>query len=154
MTYLVPVQKLVFIICLSSVMSVSCESRKQTDTADIMTVTPEPECYLYVRERDSIELSIEENTDNVKGHLSFRFFEKDKSTGTIEGEMRGDTLFVNYTFTAEGMLSSREVAFLKKDDRFFLGSGEIPNSGSSDVVKDRETIEFSDRIALKRVDCK
>jgi hypothetical protein len=68
--------------------------------------------------------------------------------------MKGDTLFANYTFTSEGMLSYREVAFLKKENSFLLGSGEIMNTGNRDVFRNREEIEFSDRVLLKNVACK
>lgn len=68
--------------------------------------------------------------------------------------MKGDTLFANYTFASEGVLSYREVAFLKKEDSFLMGSGAIMTAGNREVFKSRREIEFSDRVILRNADCK
>jgi hypothetical protein len=112
-----------------------------------------PDCYRFVQGRDTIDLSIIETGGKVKGRLAFRFFEKDKSTGTLDGVMKGDTLFANYAFTSEGMLSNREVAFKKVGDGFSMGSGEILNNGNSDVITDPNALVFSETVVLKNVDC-
>lgn len=132
----------------------ACNKRDQTQAEQINEPEADSTCYLFVQARDSIKLSLLQQNGKIKGRLHFMFYEKDKSHGTIEGEMKGDTLFANYSFTSEGMLSYREVAFLKRDDSFILGSGEIENSGNTDVFKDHAAIEFSDGVILKNTDCK
>jgi hypothetical protein len=131
----------------------SCKMRDETQAVQINETEADSACYVYVQGRDSIKLSLRQRQGKIRGDLQFGFYEKDKSYGTIEGEMKGDTLFANYSFTSEGTLSSREVALLKRDDSFILGSGDIANSGNTDVFKDRETIEFGDGVILKNTDC-
>jgi hypothetical protein len=85
--------------------------------------------------------------------LPIFFYEKDKSMGTVEWEMRGDTLFAEYRFFSEGTFSIRELAFLKKDSAFLMGTGEILNEGNRDVFKKPHAISFSNGVALNRVGC-
>lgn len=111
------------------------------------------QCYRFVQGRDTINLSIIETDGKVKGRLAYRFYEKDKSSGTLEGVMKGDTLFANYAFTSEGTLSNREVAFRRVGSDFRMGSGAILNSGNTDVLTDPSAVEFSETIILRNVEC-
>ena len=112
-----------------------------------------PECFLFVQGLDSIKLSMTRENGGVQGKLAYLFYEKDKSMGTIEGRMRGDTLFVKYSFTAEGMFSTRELALLQKEDRLLMGTGEIENRGNSDVFQNPAEIEFSESVVLEKISC-
>ncbi len=136
------------------VIGVACTTGGGTNEGETTEPDINPDCYLFTQARDTIELSIVPNDTTVTGRLEFRFFEKDKSYGSIEGEMRGDTLFANYTFTSEGLLSHRQVAFLRKGNTFVLGSGEIANAGNTDVFKNKSAIEFDGAVVLKKSDCK
>jgi len=131
----------------------ACNRRDEKQAGGINETTGDSTCYLFVQGRDSIKLSVLRVNGRVKGGLQFKFYEKDKSYGTIDGEMKGDTLLADYSFTSEGMLSHREVAFLERDGSFILGSGEIENSGTTDVFKDHAAIEFSDGVILRNTDC-
>ena len=42
------------------------------------------------------------------------FYDKDKSTGTLEGELKGDTMYEDEALSSEEIWSVREVVFLKK----------------------------------------
>jgi hypothetical protein len=146
-----PVLSLIVLVLASGAFS-GCNSGNQPPGSG-SALEADQECYQFVQGRDTINLTIVETDGKVKGRLAFRFFEKDKSSGTLEGVMRGDTLFANYAFTSEGTLSNREVAFRKVGSEFRMGSGEILNSGSTDVLRDPATLEFSETVVLKNMDC-
>lgn len=129
-----------------------CNVPRQDDAAATSNL-PNPDCYLFVQNRDTIMLALESVEGKVRGKLAFRFFEKDQSHGTLDGEMRGDTLLATYAFTSEGLMSHREVAFLRREDSFVMGSGEILNRGNRDVFKSPELIAFDNDVVLKRVNC-
>jgi hypothetical protein len=130
-----------------------CNSGEKKPVGDVREAEAGPECFLFVQGRDSIKLSMTQENGGVHGKLAYLFYEKDKSMGTIEGDMRGDTLFVNYSFTSEGMFSTRELAFLQKEDRLLMGTGEIENRGNSDVFQNPAEIEFSESVVLKKISC-
>lgn len=73
-------------------------------------------CYQGIMKSDTINLSMQIDSNQlVKGELAYLFFEKDRSKGTFEGQMFGDTLKGVYTFASEGKESKREIVFLKKE---------------------------------------
>jgi hypothetical protein len=133
--------------------TLGCNPREGNDRSHPSEIIDHTGCYLFVEGRDSIQMAIRQNGDSVDGTLEFAFYEKDKSRGVMKGRMKGDTLLANYEFTSEGVLSFRDVAFLKRGHAFVLGSGEIVNRGNRDVFKNPSTIEFSDKVVLKNVSC-
>jgi hypothetical protein len=90
----------------------------------------------------------------VSGDLLYHYFEKDRNSGTINGEVKGDTIFVTYTFISEGIESKREVVFLKKGDELIEGYAAInPATGEPDL-SDHSAIKFDEKFVLKKSDCK
>lgn len=111
-------------------------------------------CYLFTQNRDSIKLSIRDSGGAITGALQFLFYEKDKSRGTIRGEMKGDTLVADYTFMSEGVQSSREIIFLKRGAVFLLGAGEEEDRGNGEVIQHAQSIRFDTGISLESIpDC-
>ncbi|AWA30711.1 hypothetical protein HYN48_11780 [Flavobacterium magnum] len=139
----------------------SCKKENKIPEADITpSSVPEvaaaaTECYRAVLKQDTIMLTVDVKGNEVpSGKLTYNFFEKDKSDGTISGKMHGDTLFANYIFTAEGQTSQREVAFLKKGDAFIEGYGDITDDGKGNVTfKDKRTLRFDGNTVLQPVAC-
>ena len=78
----------------------------------------------------------------------------DKNAGTIAGEMRGDTLIANYTFTSQGKQSVREVVFLKKGNKFLEGVGEVTLDGPKTLFADRSKLTFGESVVFSKVACK
>src|SRR5690606_14673635 len=111
-------------------------------------------CYVFVKENDSVSLSFEVEKNIVIGNLTYNFYEKDDNSGTIEGEMHGDTLFANYTFESEGTTSEREVAFLRKGDAMVEGFGEITKEAGKTVFKNRKRLYFESNLVLEQMACK
>lgn len=142
---------LMLLAVLCSVIS-GCNAPRQDDATET-SKAGNPDCYLFVQDKDSILLALESVEGKIRGKLAFRFFEKDHSHGVLDGEMRGDTLLATYAFTSEGLMSHREVAFLRMEDSFVMGSGEILNRGNRDVFKSPQSIAYDSKVVLKRVNC-
>jgi len=56
---------------------------------------------------DTIRLNLTQQGTDVSGPLAYLLTEKDSNTGTLSGQMRGDTLIADYTFQSEGEESVR-----------------------------------------------
>ena len=110
-------------------------------------------CYGQSKKRNTILLHIIQEGKVVSGDLIYKLPEKDKNSGIIKGEMHGDTLFANYEFMSEGVISDREVAFLKTHDGMVEGYGEMKDENGKMVFKDRSSLNFSGTV-LKRMSCK
>lgn len=110
-------------------------------------------CYRYAREGDTITLNISTVGNRVSGDLVYDWAEKDRNSGKVSGETRGDTLFMDYIFMSEGMESVREEVFLKKDGRLIIGYGEAEEKDGKWAYTDHARLKF-DTIRLSPVDCK
>jgi hypothetical protein len=149
--------KFAITIFLAVILTAGCQRKPEAATVT-ETVVEEPvsmtsgECYLVVIGKDSIIMQIDVENNSVTGHLHYRFQEKDKSGGTLFGNLRGDTLIADYKFMSEGMESEREVAFLKSGEGFVEGYGDIEEQGSRMVFKDIRTLKF-DGQQMQRADC-
>ena len=118
-----------------------------------VTVDKNVTCYAYINNKDSILLHLEFQGNHLSGDLVYNLFEKDKNTGTIEGEMKGDTMCASYTFLSEGVNSIREVAFLKKGNTLSEGFGDAEQKDNKMVFKDRNALNFNQNIVLKESPC-
>jgi hypothetical protein len=79
-------------------MATACDPPEKKPAGSARLPEVVTECFLYVHGRDSIKLSVVSENGEVHGQLAYLFYEKDKSMGTVEGEMRGDTLFCRIPF--------------------------------------------------------
>ena len=116
--------------------------------------TPAVGCYAYYSGKDTVFLQVRITGNKISGNLMYHYFEKDKNDGTLQGEMKGDTLFALYTFRSEGVESSRAIAFLKKDESFIEGYGKVDAATGAPDFSDKAAIRFDDKLPLKRTDCK
>ena len=111
-------------------------------------------CYSYVNNKDSVTMNIDINDNTVTGELEYRLYEKDSNTGTIQGIIKGDTLFAEYSFISEGISSVREVAFLKKGNNWVEGFGDVEENNGKMIFKDISALQFNSNIVLAEVPCK
>lgn len=140
-----------------------CQSRtaNQTEAANRDTnsaVTSAPaavagQCYAYVSARDTIRLKLVPSGDSLTGELVYKLAEKDQNTGTLRGQMRGDTLLAQYTFQSEGTESVREVAFLKQGNTLLEGFGPVAEQQGRLVFSDRSRLTFTSTLPLTSTDC-
>lgn len=117
------------------------------------TSIPTRQCYLYDENGDTITLEMEQTDTRISGSLAYLWAEKDQNTGSISGEIKGDTIFADYTFTSEGKESVREVVFLKKDDQLLEGYAPITERNGKTVFES-ENFDFEKSPVLGRTDCK
>ncbi len=124
-----------------------------TDSTQAQTPAPVDGCYAFTASKDTIWLRIQPQAQAVTGTLNYHFFEKDSNNGTIQGVMQGDTLFADYTFASEGVTSVREVAFMKKDNGFVEGYGEMEEKDGKMLFKNRSALNFDSQTKLSPVAC-
>ena len=124
------------------------------ETKTPVTITEPATCYALDNGKDKVAMQIAIINNEVTGDLIYRYFGKDKNTGTIKGEMHGDTLLATYTFMSEGKESKRDVAFLKKGDEIVEGYGNVDPATGEPNLADRSAIKFDNTFILKKTDCK
>ena len=140
---------------------ISCKKEKEpeivpTEEEKEVAVIPVQECYEGILKNDTISMAITVADDqSVTGKLNYKFFEKDKNEGTLTGQMKGDTLFGDYTFMSEGMTSVREVVFLKKGKLFTEGYGDVVDDNKGKITfKDKKKLFFDSKVVLVETECK
>ncbi|KVV15566.1 hypothetical protein ACRASX_16080 [Flavobacterium sp. TMP13] len=118
--------------------------------------TPVKECYQAIVDKDTITLTVDVNSINeFKGELNYSYYQKDKSFGTILGNVKGDTIFAEYNYQSEGKTSVRELAFLKKDATTYIeGYGDVVEANDKVVFKDKSKIKFDGNVIYNKIDCK
>lgn len=135
----------------------SCASNKSKTTKDSIEkasiMIPKSSCYSSISSKDTILLKLEIFPNLVTGILKYNFFEKDKSQGSIEGKLIGDTIYADYSFTSEGKTSVREVAFLIKDNKVVEGFGDMTEQNGKLIFKNRKNINFSNGTHFNPIDC-
>ena len=111
------------------------ESKKETTK-----IIGNQECYVAIDGADTayLDLNITES-GNIDGNLRINYTGNDQNIGTVSGKFKGDTLFVDYTFTVgetEQPIYKNPLALLKKDKQLILGVGQIETTlGRSYFVK-------------------
>lgn len=111
------------------------------------------ECYEQISEKDTVMLQVVTKGGDISGKLTYKLEEKDVNEGNISGKMNGDTLIALYKFKSEGVISEREVAFLKTAKGYIEGFGEpIDSNGVMKIRKDKP-VNFSDSLLLKKINC-
>jgi hypothetical protein len=111
----------------------ACNNKSSTREVNDSTITIKDDaivqqqftCYRGNSGKDSVFMHLTENGNAITGTIEYRFFEKDRSSGNFTGEIKGDTLLVHYTYQSEGVVSSREITFLKQGDRVLEGDGFV-----------------------------
>jgi hypothetical protein len=143
------------IIALSLVIFASCNNEKKQESTiktEIKTTQTET-CYQHTKDSSTIKLNITINDNMVTGNLLYDYYQKDKSKGTIKGELKSDTLFANYTFMSEGIESVREVVFIKTANGWVEGYGEIDDKDGKVMFKDKSKITFDNNVVLRETTC-
>ncbi|KIA86302.1 hypothetical protein [Flavobacterium sp. AED] len=139
---------------------ISCKKEKEgAPAASEKIAVEEPvseECYSAIIKKDTISMTLDIKGDQLtSGKLSYNFYEKDKSFGTLVGKIKGDTLFADYAFMSEGLATIRQVVFLKKGNTYVEGFGDVVDDNKGKVTfKDTKQLKFDGNIVLSKVDCK
>ncbi|RZK47829.1 MAG: hypothetical protein EOO87_21210, partial [Pedobacter sp.] len=128
---------------------VACQNsntdQSTTDTGSLETnivSSTSQTCYKYAKNGDTATLTLMTSGNVTSGKLNYKLREKDSNTGTIKGEMRGDTLLAEYTFNSEGRESVRQVAFIKKGDQLLEGFGDVEQKDGKMVFKNTPKLTY------------
>lgn len=108
-------------------------------------------CYEYDNIGNTIKMEITEVSEYVKGNLSISYTEKDDSQGAFVGKLNGNKLIGTYTFNSEGTESSRDIAFLVKNNQLIEGYGDLMENGTK--FKDTSSIKYISMMPLDKVFC-
>lgn len=111
------------------------------------------QCYAYIKNRDTANLNFTTTNGIIVGELAYKLYEKDSNKGMVEGEMKGDTLLLDYTFNSEGKESERQVIFIKKGNQLFEGFGDMEEKNGKFVFKDVPNLKFKGGIIFNKIDC-
>ena len=68
---------------------------------------------------------LREQGESIEGELDIKNFEKDSTTGNLEGTYKNGILLADYTFKSEGTESVNWVAFKKVTGGFIRGFGDV-----------------------------
>lgn len=109
-------------------------------------------CYLQVIKRDTIAASLQQQGNNITGKMSFNYFEKDASAGTVSGTLKGDILILNYNFSSEGMQSVMQLYLKYKEGSLINGTGEMNTKHDTAYFVNPAEINYSDS-GLKKIAC-
>lgn len=126
------------------------------DTANpgkIKVMIPNIFCYSTRGGKDTVFLKTEVYPNVVTGSLSYKIYEKDSNTGTIDGTLKGDTLIADYTFMSEGQSSVRQVAFIIKNAIATEGYGAMEEKEGKMVFTNLRELDFNKGIKLQKVEC-
>lgn len=132
----------------------SATSSTNTKTEDIK---PDDEtivegCFMQVLQRDTFAANLHQNGKDITGKLSFDNYEKDGSTGTVNGKLEDDVLKLFYSFASEGMNSVMEVYFKYSDGKLVRGTGDMENKGDTAYFTDAAAIQYQGE-ALQKLPC-
>jgi hypothetical protein len=135
---------------------IACNRQEQKEEATkegTLSITEPLSCYTYIHNNDTVLLSIKIDNNIVTGNLTYNFFEKDDNQGSINGEIFGDTIFAIYKFQSEGSESEREIAFLRRENTFVEGFGEVTYENEKMLFKNRNLVNFESNLILEKIPC-
>lgn len=117
------------------------------------------ECYVAIDGTDTAYLNLNTiESGEIDGDLLIKYLDKEQNIGTIAGKYKGDTLFVDYTFTVgktDKPIYKNPLAFLKKDNQLILGVGQIETTlGRSYFVKGKPINFERGKFTFVATECK
>ncbi|MEJ7559671.1 MAG: hypothetical protein WKF66_15285 [Pedobacter sp.] len=117
------------------------------------------QCYTAVDSVNSASLNlITDKEGKVTGSLVINYQDKGDSHGDLIGKFHGDTLFVDYSFqigSTNKTFYKNPLAFLKKENKLFMGVGQIETFLGKSSFVDNKRINFErGRFNFSSSDCK
>lgn len=151
--------KKISLLCLSFACAglISCknEEKKQEKLEEEKPLSVA--CYQALYENDTISLTI--NTlkdDKISGKMVMKVEGNPTNDGEIKGEMKGDTLYADYSFVNEKnkQIFKNPIAILKKGDTLALGNGKIEIYLGKSYFDKKTPIDYDNvRYKFTKVEC-
>lgn len=116
-----------------------------SDNSSVVSEEPIIGTYIGHLANDVYILTIlSQQGESFTGTLDIKNFEKDSSTGTLEGTYKNGVLLADYTFQSEGTESVGWVAFKKVADGFIRGYGNVdPGTKTKSIDSNQLTFDLS-----------
>ena len=142
-------------IAIGAIFLISCNNNapKTSNTEQVVVEIGTRQCYASTLNKDSALLVLNFKGNIVEGSMDYKINGKDKNKGSLNGEMKGDTIFADYKFLSEGVESVRQVAFLKMDSTLTEGYGDVEEKNGKTVFKNAAALDFSKGLKMQKVDC-
>ena len=133
-------------------------SKDEVDTAGnasngIVNVQDYSGCYIRVLNRDTLTASLKQSSNNITGKLTFDNYQKDGSSGKVEGTVEDGIMKLIYSFQSEGMNSVMEVYFKADGNSLIRGVGEIKVKGDTAMYANPASISYPSGERLDKVAC-
>lgn len=133
----------------------SAPSQKEKDSA---VTNPEltntsATCYMKTVGKDTFLLQVLVEGEEVNGVLDYDFFEKDKSSGILEGKLTDNILRASYTYQAEGTKSTRNVVFKLMGDQAYEGLADSADTQGNPVFNASNELLKFDPVPYKKQAC-
>lgn len=110
-------------------------------------------CYELVMRQDTASIELHLKDSIVTGNLIYDWNEKDSNTGTIKGVMRGNLIYVDYSFVSEGITTVRELIFKLEGLLLQQGVGDLDEQNNKIVYRSKSNLDFNVMPPFMKVDC-
>lgn len=133
----------------------ACAKKTESNDTVTSTVTNKNQAdfsglYNYMKNGDTVTLQLTVDGNKVNGNLMYALKEKDRNSGTFVGEIKDGILLANYTFSSEGVLSERQVAFKLTETSAVEGYGDVEQINAKMVFKDPANLEYDKGFLLTK----
>lgn len=106
--------------------------------------------YRYQQNGDTVTLQLTVEGSKANGNLLYALNEKDRNSGTFVGEITNGILLADYTFSSEGVLSERQIAFKLTDTSATEGYGDVQETNGKMVFKDPSNLQYGTGLVLTK----
>lgn len=106
--------------------------------------------YNYQENGTTVTLQLTVDGNKASGNLMYALKEKDRNSGTFVGEIKDGILLADYTFSSEGVLSERQVAFKLTGTSAVEGYGDVEQINGKMVFKDPANLEYAKGLILTK----
>lgn len=110
-------------------------------------------CYSQIIKRDTSFLQLEAKDSLINGSLSYNLYEKDRNSGTVQGELAGDTIKAWYLFKSEGVVSVRQIMWKVNGDELWPATGEVTQRNDTTVFAQPGKLKFDNTRPFKKTAC-
>ncbi|OAQ40536.1 hypothetical protein A5893_06195 [Pedobacter psychrophilus] len=143
------------VVSLIILSSCNSNSKKAESKDSVETFTMKnASCFRAISNTDTATLNYDQNGKKVVGELTFKFKDKENTSGTVIGEFKGDTLFVDYTFKLKGTEYKNPQVFLMQGNNLLQGAGELEVYVGRTYFKKSVPIIFKNGFVFEPADCK
>ncbi|WP_286860198.1 MULTISPECIES: hypothetical protein [Sphingobacterium] len=122
-----------------------------SDTTSATATVAENGTYQYLKNGDTISLTIAIDGDKVQGDLNYIWKEKDRNIGHIDGVLKDSILLADYTFSSEGQQSIRQVAFKFGKKRVVEGYGAMEDKGDKMSFVAPDKLVYDQKFVLEKL---